>query len=144
MANLPRLAWDRRRAALSGERPPSARSRIASNVRRTPLLARRDRSGRSEFRPRCSSSCRARLRRNEWNAGEIARVSPGVAGEDAAAGDRGMGADEEIGEDVAAVSSRAPVFHEGPSREKQRRSWDLLEQKAHLPNDIIQCVDGFE
>jgi hypothetical protein len=51
------------------------------------------------------------LRRNEGNAGETARVSPGVAGKDAAAGDRGMSADEEIGKDITAVSSRAPVFH---------------------------------
>src|SRR3954452_25498568 len=93
---------------------------------------------------RCNSLRRPRLKRNEGNAGEITCVSPGVPGEDAAARDGGMSADEKIGEDITSISSRAPIFQERPPGEKERCARDLVEQKSHFRSGVIQCIDGFE
>ena len=65
--------------------------------------------------------CRLRaVRRDQLHRGEVGAVAWGVAGESAHAGDRGMGADVEVGQRASAAPAAPPVPHRTPCRRGRR------------------------
>ena len=72
------------------------------------------------------------------------RVAACVAGQDATAEYRGVGADEEIREYVALRATVPAVFDEGAAGEEQRGAGDFLDRNLHVGEDAIQRLERFE
>ena len=67
--------------------------------------------------------------------------TPDVAREQWAAGDRGMRADEEVGQTVALATAGSPVAQNGLAREKKCGSRNAGHRQPHPVDDGVQRFD---
>jgi hypothetical protein len=82
------------------------------------------------------------LWRDEFDRRKAGAVTPDVARQQRAVGDRGMRADEEVGQNVAFATAGSSVAQQGPTREKKCGSRNVGHRQPHPADDGLQRFDG--
>jgi len=87
---------------------------------------------------------RIRSGRNQGYAGKVSSVAAGISGEQSGAEKFGMGANEEVGEDVGSRSTATPLLDKSPACEEGYFQGQVFHDQIHFLYTLIHLRDGAE